>query len=254
MAEPAQPISFNEYRVRAGNIAVDCREAGSGLPVVFLESLQWGHRPFYEALARQFHLFVLDFEDATVEGAEAAVREMAKSLAGKTYNLAGFSQGANLALRTVLRAPGDPEPAESLVLISPTAIRPNPDLPTLNWVGWADRLLAHKERHSYLGGLPNGWELEGLFSPKKNDGELEEWLPEIKCPTLVAFGTRDRMTAPEAASTYRANIPNCHVSLVYDTAHLVAPDRPEAVANAVIDFIENRETYVVNRQRSVINP
>ena len=247
-------MEFKEYPLAAGGITVNCREAGDGLPVVFLESLGWGHRPFYEALAQQFHLFILQFEDATQEGAEEATRDLARSLAGETYSLAGFSQGANLALRVVLRAPADPEPVDALVLISPTAVRPAADLPDLDWVQWTDRLLAHKERHDYLGGLPNGWELAGLFTPKESDFELEGRLSEVKCPTLAVFGTRDRMTGREAPSTYRAGIPNCHVSLVYDAAHLVAPERPEAVSRVVIDFIENRETFVVSRQSSVINP
>ena len=255
MPEGNERIEFKEYEIRAGNFLVECREAGEGPPVVFLESLRWGHRHLYEELARRYHLFILDFFlEARLDGAEAAARELAKSLAGDSYNLVGFSQGANLALRTVLRAPVEPEPAETLVLLGPTAIRPHPELPTLGWVGWADRLLAHKERQTYLAGLPNGWELEDLFSPKESDAELEDWLPEIACPTLVAFGSQDRMTDRDAPATYRANIPNCHVSLVYDAAHLVTPERPEAVTNLVIDFIENRETFVVNRQRSVINP
>ena len=102
--------------------------------------------------------------------------------------------------------------------------------------------------------LPNGWDLKPMFLPKDSDAELDEWLREIHCPTLVAFGTKDRQIAPEAPSTYRAAIPNCHVSLVYDAGHLAAAERPEAVSSAVIDFIENRETFVVNRNDSVINP
>ena len=282
-----QSIPFKEYTVRAGQFIVNCREAGEGLPVIFLETLRWGHRDLYDALGKNFHLFVLEFETAEVEGleerrraerkpfpltdeeleaeiakveiakvdgAESAVRELAKNLAGDSYNLMGVSQGANLALRTVLRAPMDPEPAESLVLISPNSIRPDPDLWTLNWVGWTYRLFAHKDRQVNLGGLPNGWDLAPMFLPKDTDSELEEWLPEVKCPTLAVLGTKDRMTLREAASTYRANIPNCHVSLVYDAGHLAVPERPDAVANAAIDFIENRETFVVNRQSSVINP
>ena len=280
-------IHFAKRTLRAGNFWVSCREAGEGLPVIFLETLRWGHHSLYDALARQFHLFILEFETAEVEGleekrraerkpgrltdeeleaeiakveiakvegAEAAVRELAQSLAGDSYNLVGFSQGANLALRTVLRAPMDPEPIESLVLIAPNAIRPAPDLWGLKWSGWPPRMLSHTERLTNLGGLPNGWDLAPMFLPKDSDTELEEWLPEVKCPTLAVFGTLERMTTREAASTYRANIPNCHVSLVYDAGHLVVPERPEAATQAVIDFIENRETFVVNRERSVINP
>ena len=282
MAEATPQLHFDKYRVKAGNFSLTCREAGEGLPVVFLETLRWGHRPFYEALARQFHLFILAFETATVEGieekrraareasplepdvidaaiakeegAEAAVREIAKSLAGNTYSLIGSSQGANLALRTVLRAPVDPEPVEALVLIGPTAIRHDPELLELNMVGWSQRLMAHIRQQPNLAELPFGWELAPMFLPKESDAELEAWLHEVACPTLVAFGSKDRMITRDTASTYRANIPNCHISLVYDAGHLVAPERPEALANAVIDFVENRETFVVSRQRSVINP
>lgn len=278
--EPSIP--FKEYRIKAGQFFLNCREAGEGLPVIFLETMRWGNRDFYDILGQRFHLFILEFESAEVEnmqakrrefhernpdayedfdiyipkeeGAEAAVREAAKALAGDSYNLVGASQGANLALRTILRAPMDPEPAESLVLLGPNAIRPNPDLFDLDWVGWSRRLVADIHRMTNIVDLPGGWELAPMFLPKESDAELEEWLPEIKCPTLAVFGTKDRQTAREAPSTYRANIPNCHISLVYDAAHLVVAERPQAVANAAIDFIENRETFVVNRQSSVINP
>ena len=275
-------IPFKRYRIKAGQFYLNCREAGEGLPVIFLETMRWGNRDFYDIMGQRFHLFVLEFESADVEnmeekrweyhrrnpdayedydihvpkeeGAEAAVREAAKSLAGDSYNLVGASQGANLALRTILRAPMDPEPAESLVLLSPNAIRTAPDLYDLDWVGWSRRLVADIHRMTNIVELPGGWELAPKFLPKESDADLEEWLPEIKCPTLAAFGTKDRQIAPEAPSTYRANIPNCHVSLIYDAAHLVAAERPQAVADVVSDFIENRETFVVNRQRSVINP
>ena len=277
-----QSIPFREYRVKAGQFTFNCREAGEGLPVIFLETMRWGNRDLYDAMGQSFHLYILEFETAEVEGmaekrnafhrnnpmdpgeydvhlpkeegVEAAVRDAARSLAGDTYNLVGASQGANVALRTILRAPVDPEPAESLVLLSPNAIRPAPDLFDLDWGQWSRRLVAHIDRMTNVGGLPNGWDLAPMFLPKESDAELEEWLPEIKCPTLVAFGSRDRQIAREAPSTYRAGIPNCHVSLIYDTGHLAPAERPQAVANVVIDFIENRETFVVNRQSSVINP
>ena len=278
--EPSIP--FKEYGIKAGQFFINCREAGEGLPVIFLETMRWGNRDFYDILGQRFHLFVLEFETAEVEdmqakrwdfhqrnpdayedfdihvpkeeGAEAAVREAARALAGDSYNLVGATQGANLALRTILRAPMDPEPAESLVLLSPNAIRTAPDLVDLDWVGWSRRLVADIHRMNNIVELPGGWELAPMFLPKESDAELEEWLPEIKCPTLVAFGTKDRQIAREAPATYRGNIPNCHISLIYDAAHLVAAERPQAVADVVIDFIENRETFVVNRHSSVINP
>ena len=282
-----QSVPYKEYTVKSGQFTMACRESGEGLPVILLETIRWNHGKLYDALAQKFHLFVLDFEYAVVEGleekrraarkpwpisdeeleeeiakveiakvdgAEAAVRDLAGSLAGGPYNLVGISQGANLALRTVLRAPVDPDPVESLVLIAPNAVRPDPELFEINMGQWGQRILAHVRRMTNVVELPNGWDLKPMFLPKDSDAELEEWLPEINCPTLVAFGTKDRQIAPEAPSTYRAAIPNCHVSLVYDAGHLAAAERPEAVSSAVVDFIENRETFVVNRNNSVINP
>ena len=124
MATNQPVVTFKEYPVNAGGLTLNCREAGIGLPVIFLESLRWGNQSFYGSLARNFHLFILELPGVEAEGVEQAVREAAEILAGDAYNLAGASRGANVALRTVLRAPRDPEPVESLVLLSPTAVRP----------------------------------------------------------------------------------------------------------------------------------
>lgn len=231
-----------------------CREAGAGLPVIFLETLTWGNQTLYDSLARSFHLFILELGADGKEGIEQAVREAASMLAGDTYNLAGASLGANVALRTVLRASLDPEPVESLVLLSPTAVRPTNALAGLDGGQGASLLLAHPERHDQPGELPGYLEQASMFSPGDSETDLESMLPQVTCPTLAVFGTRDRLVSREAPSTYRGSIPNCHVALVYDAAHLAHAERPGAVANAVIDFIENRETFVVNRHSSVINP
>ena len=36
--------------------------------------------------------------------------------------------------------------------------------------------------------------------------------------------------------------------------HLIVADRPEALINTVVDYVERRETFVVSRQSGVINP
>ncbi len=249
-------VHFREYQRQAGRFLINCREAGEGLPVIFLQTMGWGADDLYDALARQFHLFVLDLENVGIaeDGLESAIREVAASLAGEAYNLVGASQGANLALRTILGAPMDPEPVEALALLSPNAVRPAPDLFDLDNEGWAQRLVAHPDRLADLGGLPQYPDMGSRFLPLESDRELEARLAAVGCPTVAAFGTRDRLVAREAPSTYRANIPNCHVSLIYDAGHLAWVERPAAVAKVVADFIENRETFVVNRERSVISP
>ena len=46
-------------------------------------------------------------------------------------------------------------------------------------------------------------------------------LGEISCATLILFGSEDKMVAPEAARIYREQIPNSHITFVYDAGHLI---------------------------------
>ncbi len=272
-ADAMPSVAFTERRITGAGHSGNCREAGAGLPVVILEGLNWGQSRFYAALARQFHVFVLELPAAGATAREdelSALSALTGQLTGGTpYSLIGASQAANLALQIALQDPAEAERIEALILISPTAIRPAPAPPSLTPEQWAGRLLAHPERQPDLAGLlawfepparsgDSGYEpappAARLFRPAAGAAQLESRLSQVRCPTLVALGSRDQLVAPEAAALYRSQIPNCHVSLVYDAGHLIAAERPEALSNVVADFVENRETFVVTRQRSVINP
>ena len=108
-----------------------------------------------------------------------------------------------------------PESVDVLVLISPTAIRP---------------------------------------ADNDDAAELETRLSDVQCPTLVVFGGDDKSTASEAAAIYRERIPNCNVAFVYAAGHNIAADRPQALVNLVSDYLERRETFIVQNRSSVINP
>ena len=131
------------------------------------------------------------------------------------YGLVGLSDGANAALDHAL---ANPETVDVLVLVSPTAIRPGD-------------------------GDPNG-----------DAAGLEARLPDVKCPTLVVFGQEDRSVQPDAASIYRERIPNCNIAFVYAAGHDIAADRPQALVNLVSDYLERRETFIVQNRSGVINP
>ena len=62
------------------------------------------------------------------------------------------------------------------------------------------------------------------------------------------------MVSSEAARIYREKIPNCHISFVYDAGHLILLERPEALIDVVTDYVERRETFIVGRHSSMINP
>jgi pimeloyl-ACP methyl ester carboxylesterase len=76
----------------------------------------------------------------------------------------------------------------------------------------------------------------------------------VQTQTLVVFGTADKMVPPGMGRTYRERIPNCHYVLVYDAGHAVAAERPEALTNTIIDFLDLRETFIVSRRDGRVNP
>ena len=109
----------------------------------------------------------------------------------------------------------NPEAVDVLALVSPTAIRP---------------------------------------ADGDDTAELEARLPDVQCPTLVVFGQEDRSVRPEAASIYRERIPNCNIAFVYAAGHDIAGDRPQALVNLVSDYLERRETFIVQNRTNVVNP
>ena len=95
--------------------------------------------------------------------------------------------------------------------------------------------------------------VQRLRGPNR-DPELESQLGDMNVPTLVLFGTRDRMIPPEMGRIYRAKLPNCHFVLVYDAGHAIDADRPEAFASVVSDFLERHEQFIVTRTSGLVNP
>ena len=92
-----------------------------------------------------------------------------------------------------------------------------------------------------------------LFGPPR-DPALEAQMARLEVPTLVLFGTEDRLTPPELGRHYRAILPNCHLVLVYDAAHALDADRPEAFAALVTDFVARREQFVVREESGLRYP
>lgn len=95
--------------------------------------------------------------------------------------------------------------------------------------------------------------VERLIGPPR-DAELEGAMRELHVPTLVLFGTEDRLTPPELGRHYREILPNCSFVIVYDAAHAIYDDRPEAFAAIVADFVEHREQFVVRRESGLLYP
>ena len=147
-------------------------------------------------------------------GAEDQVAAAVAPLASGPYGLVAVSYAASVAIRHALRSP---ESVAALILVSPMAVRP--------------------------AGSPAGSTLD-----------LESRLGEIQCPTLTIFGQADTTIDPVAPSIYRSHIPNCNIAFVYDAGHDIAAERPQSLLNLVTDYLERRETFIVQHRSGAINP
>jgi hypothetical protein len=83
--------------------------------------------------------------------------------------------------------------------------------------------------------------------------------PAFQESHVDADGTRIRYLEaaphqPAGAVVMVGSMTNSNLSFVYDTGHVITAERPEAPINAVSDYVERRETLVVGRGSSIINP
>jgi len=84
--------------------------------------------------------------------------------------------------------------------------------------------------------------------------ELGARLREVKAPTLVLVGTRDRSGSREAGHRCREQIPSCHLLLVYDAGQVIATDRREACLSPIGEFLEQGEGFIVSHESQMIRP
>jgi pimeloyl-ACP methyl ester carboxylesterase len=255
-------VEVDGFRIRTWE-AGPPRPAGA---VVMLEGMTWGLSTLRDALAQKYRVIALElpgFGESPANTKSESVQELANTVAQAAalkvpdnYTLIGTSFGAHVALWQTLQSP---DKVEALVLIAPTALLPAAGPLAGMPADTAKLLFAHPEKARGFASVDPAIvakerALVQQLTGGMHDAEAEGRLGEIPCATLVLFGIEDKMVAPEAARIYRARIPNSHIAFVYDAGHLIEAERPEALVNAVSDYVELRETFIVGRQTGIINP
>jgi pimeloyl-ACP methyl ester carboxylesterase len=266
---PAPGAAFQEGHVEADGFRIRYMEAGHGVPLVHLH----GARgllltPAHDLLSRQFRVIAFEMPGFGVSPENTRTHSMpelaatmgraVENLGIDQFNLMGTSYGARTALWLALQRR---ERVLALVLEAPAAILPEGaappsgsphDIPL-------QRLHAHPERLAPASPPdPAIWAKTGplvmrLRGPNR-DTDLEPQLRDLPTPTLVLFGTVDGVIPPEMGHIYKELMPNCHLVFVYDAAHAISTDRPEAFTEVVDDFLERHEAFVISRTPTVIHP
>ncbi|HYB31423.1 MAG TPA: alpha/beta fold hydrolase [Solirubrobacteraceae bacterium] len=259
-------MTFVERAVEADGFEIRYLEAGEGPPLVALHGagglrLTRAHE-LLAAAHRVIAFEVPGFGSSPVNERTQSLHELAHTMVQAVtaldidrYSVWGQSFGGKLALWL---AAEDSDRLDTLVLSSPAAliIDPGP-LPPPEQM--PSVLFAHPERQPSAAPLQHEIDakqraLVGRLIGPPRDPELEEAMGALEVPTLVLFGTEDRLTPPELGRIYRELLPQCHFVIVYDAAHAIYADRPEAFAAIVADFLERRAEFVMRRESGLLYP
>lgn len=258
---------FKETFVEADGFQIRYAEAGSGHPLICLHG-GGGLRlsPAHDLLARDYRVVAFEMpgfgsspenrRSTSTEDLAHSMNAAVSALRVERYSLMGTSFGSKVALwMAILR----PQPVEAIVLISPAAIRAQEGpVPTRVSPEEGARLLyAHPERQPKASPAPpelvaKHAALTGRLLGPPRDPPFEERLARLRHSVLALFGTADKVTPPEGAHLFREILPNCHIMMVYDAAHAIDADRPEAVASIVGDFLARKDQFLVRNTSDLL--
>lgn len=262
----APGAAFVERSIDAAGFTVRYLEAGDGPVVLYLPGAGGPAMTFaLDALAERFRMIVIELpgwgsqpnDVADFDGLAAQVAEIAAALGLERFHLMGTSFGGACALHFVTL---HPEMVESLVLEGPAKFREASSNPsTLEPEAFVRAFRSHPERVPHMSPpdpefMGRVWPtVERLMGDGADDG-LAARLADVPTRTLVLFGRDDGLINPSNGPTLRRIMRNSSLQYVYDAAHDIQSDRPEAFADVVGDFFERGMKFLINDQDGLINP
>lgn len=233
--------------------------AGSGarVPLVLVPGLLCDEALWAGQVAGLADVADVSIADTLSDDDLGAMADRLLAEAPARFALAGLSMGGYVALEVVRRAS---ERVTHLALLDtradgtdPAYVRQRRDFLALaergEFRGITDRLLpvyVHAER---LGDAAFIEEVRAMTLRVGRDRyvsqqravlgrrDQRDWLPEIRCPTLVLCGRQDQGTPLPLSEEMARLIPGARLVVVEDCGHLSTMERPEAVTAALREWL-----------------
>ena len=259
-------MNFQEGHVEADGFRIRYLEAGQGEPLI------WFHgggglqiNKLHELLARKRRLIALEvpgFGQSPVNQRTRNLAELAATMSAAVtalgvdrFDVMGISFGGALALwTTILFA----DRVKSAILLAPAAYRPDWTTPPTP-EQMRSMLYAHPERVPPAPPPPpellqRQMGLAIRVMTASPQAEMEARMKECKVPVLVLMGTADRLIPPAMGRHYRELLPDSYLVMVYDAAHALDIDRPEACLAVIDDFLQRQGKFIVSNEDGAIFP
>jgi len=255
-------VNWTDSTIEAAGTTLHLSRAGRGRPVLVLhhETGTLDRLPFYDALAARYDVLVPHHPGysrsprpdwmRSVRDIAVVYRGLLSELKVKNAALVGLGFGGWIAAEMAGMAPGD---LSHLVLVGAMGIKPpQGDILDLAITGYMDYARAgfhdQKAFDRVYGAEPPTDQLEMwdicremsfriAWKPYMYSQTLPHLLGSVRAPSLVVWGSEDKVVPPSAAKRYAEALPNAKLELVRGCGHAVDMEQPETLAKLVIPFI-----------------
>jgi pimeloyl-ACP methyl ester carboxylesterase len=258
--------AFAERTVEAAGFTVRYLVAGDGPALLCLPGAGGPSMSFaLDLLSQQYRVIVVELpgwgpqpnDVADFDGLADQVAEIATALGLDRFHLLGTSLGGACALHFVTRH-GDR--VDSLVLEAPAKFREaSTDPSQLAPEAFVKAFRSHPERIPHMQPLDpvfmeRVWPTVARLMGDGTDDGLGARLTGVPTRALILFGRDDGLINPINGRTVRRALKNSSLQYVYDAAHDIQGDRPEAFADIVGDFLRRGMNFLINEEDGLINP
>jgi pimeloyl-ACP methyl ester carboxylesterase len=254
--------------VSVGGTSLEIVERGQGRPLLFLHAGEGlaPERPWLDLLARRYRVFapwhpgygnspLIDGGAGGVDDLAYLYLDLAAALRLDDAVLVGACFGGWIAAEMMVRSTAR---FSRLVLAAPLGIklggREERDVADMHAMtrdeylrlAWADPAKGEVDLtalpDSELAAIVRGRDSFALYGwkPYMHNPRLRHWLHRIDRPTLLIWGSEDRIVTPSYGEGWREGIPDARLDIIPAAGHFPHWEQPEAFVQRLTAFVDSR--------------